>query len=115
MTTTRNEITKEQVAEAYVWGLGIVAMYRYYGIMVEKFGAINQLHHSREPIEPGHFTGGPNRDGLYSFGWFHLDDEPIVVSLPAFGESYFVWKMTDMYAHNFHNVGSHLREGLVEQ
>jgi len=109
------EITEAQVAEAYVWGLGIVAMYRYYGMMGEKSGGINQLVHSREPAEPGQFTGGPNRDGLYSFGWFRLDDEPIVVSLPDFGDRYFVWQMTDMYAHNFHNVGSYLREGPVEQ
>jgi hypothetical protein len=55
MITTRNTITKEQVEEAYVWGLGIVAMYRYYGIMGEKLGGINQLVHSRVPIEPGQF------------------------------------------------------------
>ena len=115
MISISNEITKEQVAEAYIWGLGIVAMYRYYGLMGEKMGGINQLVHNREPIEPGHFTGGPNRDGLYSLGWFHLDDEPIVVSLPDFGDRYYVWQMTDMYAHNFHNVGSYLREGPVEQ
>jgi len=115
VSTIENEKTKELAAEAYVWGLGIVAMYRYYGIMCDKLGATNQLLHNRLPIEPGHFSGGPNRDGLYSFGWFYLDDEPIVVSLPDFGDRYFVWQMTDMYAHNFHNVGSHLREGPVEQ
>ena len=71
--------------------------------------------HNRVPIDPGQFTGGPNRDGLYSLGWFYLDDEPIVVSLPDFGDRYFVWQMTDMYSHNFHNVGSDLREGPVEQ
>ncbi len=115
MSTARNVITREQVAEAYGWGLGIVAMYRYYGIMGERLGGINQLVHNRIPMEPGQLSGGPNRDGLYSFGWFHLDDEPIVVSLPDFGDRYFVWQMTDMCTHNFHNVGSHLREGPVAQ
>ena len=79
--TSTIDITSELVEEAYKWGLGVVAMYRYYGIMGEKFGGINKLGHNRKPTDPGQFTGGPNRDGLYSFGWFHLDDEPIVVSL----------------------------------
>jgi hypothetical protein len=108
-------LNEELVEEAYVWGLSIVSMYRYYGIMGEILGGINQVIHNRVPIDPGQFTGGPNRDGLYSLGWFYLDDEPIVVSLPDFGDRYFVWQMTDMYSHNFHNVGSHLREGPVEK
>jgi hypothetical protein len=115
VSTKKNEITKELVTEAYEWGLGIVAMYRYYGIMGEKLGGINQLVHNRVPIEPGHFSGGPNRDGLYSLGWFHLEEEPIVVSLPDFGDRYFVWQMTDIYAHNFYNIGSYLRNGPVDQ
>ena len=32
----------------------------------------------------------------------------IVVTLPDFKDRYFVWQMTDMYAHNFKNVGSDL-------
>jgi len=115
MLTIKNDITTEQVAEAYKWGLGIVAMYRYYNLMGEKLGAINKLFHNRVHVEPGQFSGGPNRDGLYSYGWFHLDDEPIVVSLPDFGDRYFVWQMTDMYTHNFHNIGSYLLEGPVEE
>ena len=109
-----SQITSELVKEAYVWGLPIVAMYRYYKTMRPN-GEINTLFHNRDLIAPGVVSGGPNRDGLYSFGWFDLNDEPIVVSLPDFGDRYFVWQITDMYATNFHNVGSYLREGPVEK
>lgn len=105
-----SSITRELVEQAYVWGLPIVAMYRYYESMGPKVGGLNQVAHNRKLSEPGQFTGGPNRDGVYSFGWFDLNDEPIVVSLPDFGDRYFVWQMTDMYANNFQNVGSHLRD-----
>lgn len=90
MSTIKNEITKELVVEAYMLGLSIVTMYRYYGIMSDKLGVTNQLVHNRVPIEPGLFSGGLNRDGLYAFGWFHLDDEPIVVFLPDIGDRYFI-------------------------
>ncbi len=111
---TETAITKELVEEAYVWGLPIVSMYRYYKFMRPN-GEINTLFHNRDLIPPGVLSGGPNRDGLYSYGWFDLNDEPIVVSLPDFGERYFVWQITDMYATNFHNVGSYLREGPNEK
>ncbi len=108
-------LTTEQVEEAYVWALPIVAMYRYYKLMGPAVGGLNNLAHNRALSEPGQFSGGPNRDGLYSFGWFDLNDGPIVVSLPDFGDRYFVWQMTDMYGHNFANVGSHLRSGPLEK
>lgn len=113
--STAPSLTPELVESAYVWGLPIVAMYRYYQLMGTGPGGINQLVHNRTLSLPGQFSGGPNRDGLYSFGWFDLNDEPIVVVLPDFEDRYFVWQMTDLYGNNFHNVGSHLREGPLER
>ncbi|MCK5277350.1 MAG: DUF1254 domain-containing protein, partial [Cyclobacteriaceae bacterium] len=112
---TSNEITQELVEDAYIYGLGIVSMYRYYKKMRPNGRGLNEMIHNRAFFEPGILSGGPNRDGLYSFGWFDLNDEPIVVSLPDFDDRYFVWQMTSMYCHNFHNVGSYLREGPVEK
>ncbi len=106
-----NPITTELVEQAYVWGLPIVVMYRYMDSMKAHEIGFNRLIHNRELSEPGQFSGGPNRDTLYSFAWFDLADEPLVVSLPDFDDRYFVFQITDLYAHNFHNVGSHLSEG----
>lgn len=101
-------LTQEDVEAAYVWGLPIVAMYRYTVSMGQRVDGINQVFHNRELFEPGVLPGGANNDTLYSFGWFDLRDEPYVVSLPNFQDRYFVWQMTDMYSHNFANVGSDL-------
>ena len=114
-TAPANPITTGLVEDAYTWGLPIVAMYRYYDLMGPKVGGLNQLFHNRRPIQPGVLSGGPNRDGLYSFGWLDLNDEPIIVTFPDFGDRYFVMQFTDMFAHNFHNVGSYLRQGPVEK
>jgi hypothetical protein len=108
-------LTREVVEEAYTWGLGIVAMYRYTEKMGTRVDGINQVFHNRGLFEPGQLPGGANRDTLYSFGWFDLADGPYVVSLPDFGGRYFVWQMTDVYARNFHNVGNGLLEGPAER
>ena len=95
--------------EAYIYGLGIVAMYRYYSGMAFGEGALNGLVHSRSFMKPGEKPGsGPNVDTYYSYGWFDLGSEPYVVSLPAFEGRYYVCQLTDMYGHNFHNVGNDL-------
>jgi hypothetical protein len=110
---SKTTIDPKLVEDAYVWGLPIVTMYRYYKLMGPQVNGLNQLAHNRKLSVPGQFSGGPNRDGLYSFGWFDLNDEPFIVSLPDFGDRYFIWQMTDMYEHNFANIGV-LREGGKE-
>ncbi len=45
------KITQEQVEEAYVWGLPIVSMYRYYKIMRPNGSGLNQLYHNRNLTE----------------------------------------------------------------
>jgi len=101
-------LTREDIEAAYIWGLPIVAMYRYTVPMGTRVDGVNQVFHYRELFEPGVLPGGANNDTLYSFGWFDLADEPIVVSLPNFRDRYYVWQMTDMYSHNFANIGSDL-------
>jgi len=54
-------------------------------------GGLNQLVHSRGFLKPDDKPGGePNVDANYSYGWFDLSEEPMVVSLPAFGDRYYV-------------------------
>ena len=101
-------LNRAEIEQAYIWGLPIVAMYRYTVPMGSGVDGINQVFHNRQLFKPGVLPGGANNDTLYSFGWFDLADEPIVVALPDFADRYYVWQMTDMYSHNFANVGSDL-------
>ncbi len=95
--------------ESYVYGLGIVAMYRYYSGMALEEDGLNKLVHARSFVKPGDKPGaGANVDTYYSYGWLDLSEEPIVISLPAFGDRYYVYQLTDLYGHNFHNVGNSL-------
>lgn len=112
-TPTQIEQDLEQFEKAgrqsYIYGLGIVAMYRYYSGMALQEGGLNKLVHSRSFLKPGDKPGGePNVDTFYSYGWFDLSEEPMVVSLPAFGDRYYVYQLTDIYGRNFHNVGNGL-------
>ncbi|MEP4076325.1 DUF1254 domain-containing protein [Haloferula sp.] len=95
--------------ESYIYGLGIVAMYRYYSGMALQEGGLNKLVHSRSFLNPGDKPGGEvNVDTYYSYGWFDLSEEPMVVSLPAFGDRYYVYQLNDIYGRNFHNIGNGL-------
>ena len=84
-------------------------MYRYDSGMALQEGGLNQLVHSRSFLKPGDKPGGePNVDTCYSCGWFDLGEDPVVVSLPASGDRYYVYQMNDIYGRNFHNVGNGL-------
>jgi hypothetical protein len=100
---------KQAAKESYIFGLGIVSLYRYYTGMALQEGGLNQLVHSRQLAKPGEKPGsGPNVDTYYSYGCFDLSAEPMVVSLPKFGDTYYVYQLTDIYGRNFHNVGNGL-------
>jgi hypothetical protein len=58
---------RDAAEEAYSYGLGIVAMYRYYAGMAIGEGALNALVHKRSFIKPGEKPGSaPNVDTYYS-------------------------------------------------
>jgi hypothetical protein len=98
--------------DAYVFGLGPVAMYKWY----QQFGVvengINRLNYYPSFPKPGDLPGGsPNNDTFYGKGWIDLSVGPYVVSLPDFGERYYVFQLTDIYGFNFLNVGNSLSSG----
>ncbi len=49
--------------------------------------------------------GSPNNDTLYSWGFFDLSKEPVVLVHPDMGQRYFTFEMADMYSNNFGYVG----------
>jgi hypothetical protein len=48
----------------------------------------------------------PNNDTPYSWAWLDLRAEPVVLSLPAVPDRYYVNQWVDLYTHNFAYTGS---------
>ena len=48
----------------------------------------------------------PSNDTPYSWAWLDLRAEPVVVSVPASPDRYYVLQWFDLYTHNFAYVGS---------
>jgi hypothetical protein len=98
--------------DAYTFGLGPAAMYKWYQNFAVRDGGLNQLRYSTAFAKPGEIPGGsPNNDTYYGKGWLDLSVGPYVVSLPDFGERYYVFQLTDIYGFNFLNVGNSLSSG----
>ena len=70
------------------------------------YAALNHLYHFRTIADASYKDGGsPNNDTLYSWGFFDLSKEPVVLAHPDMGDRYFTFEMADMYASNFGYVG----------
>ena len=48
----------------------------------------------------------PSNDTPYSWAWLDLRAEPVVVSVPASPNRYYVLQWFDLYTHNFAYIGS---------
>ena len=47
-------------------------------------------------IDPGqNFVTCPNQDVVYGLGFFSLDEEPVVIQVPDFGDRFWVYAMYD--------------------
>jgi hypothetical protein len=67
---------------------------------------LNRLYNFRNIADATYKDGGsPNNDTLYSWGFFDLSKEPVVLVHPDMGQRYFTFEMADMYSNNFGYVG----------
>lgn len=67
---------------------------------------INQLSMLRDYIEPGErLVACPNQDVVYGFGIFSLDQEPVVVQVPDFGDRFWVYQVVDQRTDSFAEIG----------
>ena len=116
-TTAPVSVDMTSAAEdAYIFGLGPEAMYKWF----QQFGVvengINQLNYYPSFPKPGDLPGGSaNNDTFYGKGWFDLSVGPYVVSLPDFGDRYYVFQMTDIYGYDFMNIGNKLSSDQKEE
>jgi len=102
---------------AYVWGWPMVNM-------LNRSSAITQAPHPgrlngvlpaaprgqvamlADYIDPGqNFVTCPNQDVVYGLGFFSLDEEPVVVQVPDFGDRFWVYALYDARTDQFAELG----------
>lgn len=66
-------------------------------------GQLGMLHDYIEPSET--FVTCPNQDVVYGLGFFSLDEEPVVIQVPDFGERFWVYALYDGRTDQFGEVG----------
>jgi hypothetical protein len=110
----------EDWREQYAYSVGVQA-YIYAGPMLYltrlrhkwttdatsfPYAALNHFYHFRNIADATYKEGGsPNNDTLYSWGFFDLSKEPVVLVHPDMGQRYFTFELADMYSNNFGYVG----------
>ena len=72
----------------------------------EYVGGFNRYRHYAQSFTPAnHDIVTPNNDTPYSWAWFDLRAEPIVLQVPAV-DRYYVVQLIDLFTHNFAYVGA---------
>ena len=67
---------------------------------------VNQLSMVHDYIDPGErLVACPNQDVVYGFGLFSLDQEPVVVQVPDFGDRFWVYQVVDQRTDSFVQLG----------
>jgi hypothetical protein len=102
---------------AYLWGWPMVNMHNRKlmmskvpepGLMggIVPVSPINQLSMVRDYIDPGErLVACPNQDVVYGFGLFSIDQEPLVVQVPDFGDRFWVYQVVDQRTDSFVQLG----------
>jgi hypothetical protein len=97
--------------QAYVYGVPLLYLTRLrhkWATDASSFpyAPLNHFYHFRKIADASYKDGGsPNNDTLYSWGFFDLSKEPVILAHPDMGQRYFTFELADMYASNFGYVG----------
>ena len=104
-------------ATAYLWGWPLANMHNRKlilsklpepGLMggIVPVAPVNQLSMVHDYIDPGErLVACPNQDVVYGFGLFSLDQEPVVVQVPNFGDRFWVYQVVDQRTDSFVQLG----------
>ncbi len=102
---------------AYVWGWPMVNSFnrragitqapvpgRLGGVVpVAPRGYLSMLNDYVEPNQS--FVACPNQDVVYGTGFFTLDEEPVVIQVPDFGERFWIYALYDARTDQFGEMG----------
>jgi hypothetical protein len=115
--TPHPEYVRAVARNAYIWGWPMVNMRNRHdritqapepgllgGVLpVAPRGQIGMLHDYLEPSQ--RFIACPNQDVGYGLGFFDLDEEPMVVQVPDFGDRFWVYAAYDQRTDQFGQLG----------
>jgi len=102
---------------AYVWGWPIINMINRRAAITQapQPGHLNgvlpaaprgQIAMLADYIEPSQtFVTCPNQDVVYGLGFFSLDEEPVVIQVPDFGDRFWVYALYDARTDQFGHLG----------
>ena len=100
-------------SEAYLYAYPMLYNYKtlFQQVMDPSFpgyiGGFNRFRHYHRGFTPADTDiVTPNNDTPYSWAWLDLRAEPMVVSVPASPDRYYVLQWFDLYTHNFAYIGS---------
>ena len=105
----------EIATEAYVYASAIVQMEVHRRVLTNQDvsdgkqmrGPMNQFYHLREfPDASIREVVGPNFDTLYSFLWYDVSEEPLVISLPESTGHYYLMPIIDAWTDVFASPGT---------
>lgn len=106
--------------QAYLFGYPALHYVRLRHDMIEKpSGAIhmplNAFYHAPALIDhTAQYGGSPNRDTIYSFAWFDVAQEPLVLETPQYTGRYAHVQLADFYSDVFAYVGATSAEESAE-
>jgi hypothetical protein len=102
------EYAKASARLAYIWGYPMVNMLNRAKVIgsAPKIGLLGgilpvaptgQLSMLSDYIDPAEtFVTCPNQDVVYGLGYFSLDEQPVVLQVPEFGDRFWVYAIYDM-------------------
>jgi hypothetical protein len=104
---------KAIAADAYLYAYPMLYNYKtlFQQVIDPSFpgyvGGFNRFRHYARGFTPAdRDIVTPNNDTPYSWAWLDLRAEPMVVSVPAVPDRYYVLQWFDLYTHNFAYIGS---------
>lgn len=107
--------------DAYEFGYPLVTMEYTRRVLTNaavpdaKAAPMGQLVRMREyPDAQFRAVTAPNADTLYTTGWFDVDKEPWVISVPDMGDRYFLLPMLDGWTNVFASPGSRTTGGKAQ-
>ena len=101
--------------KAYIYGYAPVAAWATMGIQtavpdantIPGAAPINQFAYIKTLANPSETTViRPNADTIYTLAWLDLSEQPMVISLPAVTDRYYVVPLLDAYTNEFFSLGS---------